>query len=249
MLVQLHRVKFNGSGDRRLTDPALTHRADVSPDGKYFVDVEQAHDKPPVTRLRDFNGKLVAEIAVSDTSQFDRAGPEEGRAVHLHIGRREDAAATDSCSSRRTSIQSKKYPMLVSVYGGPSVDQGPAETFVNANPLAEYGFLILKLDARTTQAAGGKILDTTYMQLGVAEMDDFAAGIRSLWSRPYVDRERVGIYGHVVWRHRGGDRADAPSGCGAGGGGQFPGDGLPALRHGVFRALSSACRQTGRCGL
>jgi dipeptidyl-peptidase-4 len=32
MLVQLHRVRLDGSGDRRLTDPKLTHRVDVSPD-------------------------------------------------------------------------------------------------------------------------------------------------------------------------------------------------------------------------
>ena len=65
MLVQLHRVRLNGRDDERLTDPALNHRVEVSPDGKFFVDVEQAHDRAPVTRLFDFNGKLVAPVAAS----------------------------------------------------------------------------------------------------------------------------------------------------------------------------------------
>lgn len=193
MLVQLHRVKLDGAGNRRLTDPKLTHRVDVSPDGRYFVDVEQAHDKAPVSRLRDFDGKLVAEIAASDVSEFDKLG----------LKRAEQFTFTSADGESQLSGQlqfpsnfdpSRKYPVLMTVYGGPA-SNGLNENFVNANPLAEYGFLILKLDARTNLGRGRKPLDATYKQLGVAEMDDFAAGIRSLWSRPYVDRERVGIYG------------------------------------------------------
>lgn len=193
MLVQLHRVRFDGSGDRRLTDPKLTHRVDVSPDGKFFLDVEQAHDKAPVSRLRDFNGKLIAEVATSDTATFDG------------LGLRKAEFFTYTSADGQTPLQgqlqfpsnfdpAKKYPMLVSVYGGPS-STGLTESFVNAHPLAEYGFLILKLDARTNAGRGRRILDATYKQLGVAEIDDFAAGIRSLWSRSYVDRERVGMFG------------------------------------------------------
>ena len=33
------------------------------------------------------------------------------------------------------------------------------------------------------------------MKLGVVEMDDMAEGVKALWSRPYVDKARVGIYG------------------------------------------------------
>ena len=39
------------------------------------------------------------------------------------------------------------------------------------------------------------MLDQVYQKLGIVEMDDMAAGIKSLWSRPYVDKARVGIYG------------------------------------------------------
>ena len=39
------------------------------------------------------------------------------------------------------------------------------------------------------------MLDSVYLKLGQTEMDDMAAGIKSLWSRPYFDKNRVGIYG------------------------------------------------------
>jgi dipeptidyl-peptidase-4 len=39
------------------------------------------------------------------------------------------------------------------------------------------------------------VLDQAYMKLGVTEMDDMALGIKALWTRPYFDKTRVGIYG------------------------------------------------------
>jgi dipeptidyl-peptidase-4 len=42
---------------------------------------------------------------------------------------------------------------------------------------------------------GRRTLDTIYEKLGVTEMDDMAEGVKALWSRPYFDKARVGIYG------------------------------------------------------
>ncbi len=193
MKVQLHRVRLDGTGDKRLTDPSLTHRVEVAPDGRHFVDVEQAHDKPPVTRVRDFEGRLVAELASSDTAAFKQ--------MNLRPAELFTFTAADGSTQLHGMLQfpsnfdpSKQYPMLVSVYGGPG-SNGLNETYAAPNALAEYGFLILRVDARTNAGKGRKILDTVYKQLGVVEMDDIAAGIRATWSRPYVDATRVGIYG------------------------------------------------------
>lgn len=193
MLVQLHRVRLDGSKDTRLTDPALTHRVDVSPDGAYFVDVAQAHDKAPISVLRDFEGKQVAEIATSDVSKFDALGLKPAELFTF--------TAADGKTQLHGLLQfpsnfdpAQSYPVLLSVYGGPS-SNGLSESFAAPSALAEYGFLMLKLDARTNAGMGRKTTDAAYKQLGIVEMDDFAAGIRSLWTRPYVDRRRVGVFG------------------------------------------------------
>jgi dipeptidyl-peptidase-4 len=88
----------------------------------------------------------------------------------------------------------KKYPLLVSVYAGPATN-GARETFTLPNALTEYGFLVATLDSRSAGGRGKRSLDTIYMKLGVVEIDDQAAGVKSLWSRAYVDRNRVGIFG------------------------------------------------------
>ena len=74
MKQQLHRVGLDGKGDVRLTDPAFNHNVSVSPDGKFFTDIAQAHDAAPVTTLREAKGKQVAVIAESDVSALAAAG-------------------------------------------------------------------------------------------------------------------------------------------------------------------------------
>jgi dipeptidyl-peptidase-4 len=63
------------------------------------------------------------------------------------------------------------------------------------SPLTEYGFLVASLDSRSAAGRGKRFLDAIYMKLGVVEMDDQAAGVKSLWPRSYVDKNRVGIFG------------------------------------------------------
>jgi dipeptidyl-peptidase-4 len=193
MKVQLHRVRLDGTGDQRLTDPTLTHRIELSPDGQYFVDIAQAHNRPPVTYLRDVNGDMVAELATSDRRVFDEMGlrPAEMFTFLAADGRTELHGMLQFPSDFDPE---QIYPMLVSVYGGPD-SSGLSETFAMPSALAEYGFLILRVDARTNTGRGRRVLDTVYQQLGVAEIDDIAAGIRAAGMRSYVDRSRIGVYG------------------------------------------------------
>ena len=73
--LQLHRVGLDGKGDVRLTDPAFNALGRRSRrTAKHFIDVAQAHDVAPVTRLLDANGKVVAELAKSDLTKFDSLG-------------------------------------------------------------------------------------------------------------------------------------------------------------------------------
>ena len=95
MKLQLHRVRLDGTGDVRLTDPKFNHRVTLSPDGRYFVDVAETHDSPPATRLMDANGKLVADLAASDTTPVRCARAQARGDVHLQGRRRRDHAARD----------------------------------------------------------------------------------------------------------------------------------------------------------
>ena len=217
--LQLHRVGLDGRGDTRLTDRAFNHsvgncmartggrggmtpggpggsNCGISPDNRHFVDVYQTHDTPPATRLVDAsNGKVLSELAASDLSKF------------TELGLRKAEMFTYTAADGKTTLYglvtfpshfdpAKKYPALVSVYGGPASSGSTArETFIGPSATAEYGFLILNLDSRAAPGMGKRVLDSIYLKLGQTEMDDMAEGVKALWNRPYFDKERVGIYG------------------------------------------------------
>jgi dipeptidyl-peptidase 4 len=193
MKLQLHRVQLDGRGDRRLTDPALHHSVSISPDGKHVVDVAQKHDTPPVTRLLDANGRIVAELATSDISKFEELGL---RRVEMFTFTAADGVTQLHGMLHKPSgfDPAKRYPVLVSVYAGPN-SPGARETFTQPDPRTELGFLVVTLDGRNAGGRGRKVLDQIYQRLGVVEVDDIAEGVKSLHARPYVDRHRVGIFG------------------------------------------------------
>lgn len=193
MKLQLHRVGLDGKGDTRLTDPALYHSIDMAPDGKHFVTVSQTHGTAPTSRLADADGKVLAELAKSDLSRAEQLGL---RRAELLTFKAADGA-TDLYGLLHFPSNfdpKKKYPLLVSVYAGPGTN-GARETFSPPAALAEYGFLVASFDSRSAAGRGKKFLDSIYGKLGVVEIDDQAAGVKSLWGRPYLDKTRVGIHG------------------------------------------------------
>lgn len=195
MKLQLHRVGLDGKGDKRLTDPAFNHTVDVAPDGKHFIDVAQTHDIPPVTRLIDAEGKVVEELAKSDLTKFNQLGLKK---AEMFTFKAADGQTTlyGLISFPSNFDPSKKYPVLVSVYGGPaSAGNTARETFLTPNLTTEYGFLVVNVDSRAAPGRGKRLLDSIYLKLGQTEMNDMAAGMKSLWNRPYVDKNRVGIFG------------------------------------------------------
>lgn len=193
MKMQLHRVKMDGSKDTRLTDPAFHHSVDISPDGKYFIDIAQTHNTPPFTNLIDAKGKLVAELEKSDVSKWEELGLKTVEAFTF--------TSADGVTELHGLLHfpsnfdpSKKYPLILANYGGPATNEFK-ETFTLPNPLTEYGFLIVDIDGRNVKGRGKRLLDQLYGNLGIVEQDDFAEGIKSLYDRPYFDKDRVGVYG------------------------------------------------------
>lgn len=193
MKLQLHRVTLDGQGDRRLTHPAYHHTINFAPNGQHFIDVAQTHDTPPVTRLFDADGRMLGELAKSDLTKFRRLGLKPVELLQFKAADGEtDLYGLLQFPSNFSS--GKRYPLLVSVYAGPGTT-GARETFTLPNVLTEFGFLVATFDSRSASGRGKRFLDAIYRKFGQVEIDDQAAGVKSLWSRRYVNKKRVGIFG------------------------------------------------------
>jgi dipeptidyl-peptidase-4 len=197
MKMQLHRVSLDGTGDVRLTDSAFTHAVSLAPDGKSFVDTYQTHDTPPASQVISIGegGKtsVVAKLADSDLTAFDAAGL---RRVEMFTFTAADGKTPLNAmlSFPHDFDPARKYPVLVSIYGGPNSNQA-TENFTTPDPMTEYGFLVLKADLRSASGRGKAFIDAIYGNVGQTEVDDQAQAVKALYSRPYVDRNKVGIFG------------------------------------------------------
>jgi dipeptidyl-peptidase 4 len=193
MKLQLHRAKLDGTEDKRLTDPAFHHTVRLAPDGAHFIDVAETHDIPQTSRLVDSDGKVIETLMESDVSKFDSLALK--RVELLQFPAADGRTELFGLLSKPSDFDpGKKYPLLVSVYAGPETN-GARESFATPNPLTEFGFLVAAFDSRSAAGRGKKFLDAIYLKLGVTEIDDQAAGVKSLRERSYVDGERVGIFG------------------------------------------------------
>jgi len=93
----------------------------------------------------------------------------------------------------------KKYPVLMYVYGGPG-----SQTVLNSwgwfnyawfQMLAQKGYIIVSVDNRGTGARGEEFKKMTYLQLGKYETQDQISANKYLASLPYIDGNRIGIFG------------------------------------------------------
>ena len=94
---------------------------------------------------------------------------------------------------------SKKYPVLVYVYGGPHL-QLVTHNWLGGAPLwmfaqADKGCLVFSLDNRGSAQRGFSFESAIHRQLGSVEVEDQLRGLEYLRSLPFVDSRRMAVYG------------------------------------------------------
>jgi len=199
--IHLMRVRLNGKGQESLTEATGNHAIQFAPSGAYYLDTHSTVSRPPVTELRRADGELVTVLEKADDSALTELGwqaPEEFKAKAAD-------GKTDLYGVIRKPWNfdpSKKYPVIEYLYGGPQVTVVPS-TFVSQSPLenlakglSELGFIVVTVDGRGTPGRGKAFQDVIYGTWGRNEVADHAAVLREVAkSRPYMDMDRVGIYG------------------------------------------------------
>lgn len=193
--LQLHRARIDGSDAAKLTTRSMNYSSFViSPDHKWFVASYQAVDSPAAFAVYDMSGKEIAVLDEGDRTKADEAGfsPIELFSFAADDGKTE---IFGTLTKPRNFDPNKKYPLLVSVYGGP-LSSGPGNRYSVGDPSCEFGFLIARIGNRGTVNRGKSFESANYLQLGKVDLDDQAAGVKHLIQREYVDGDRVGIFGH-----------------------------------------------------
>jgi len=200
-LRHLYSAPSAGGQPRLLTPEALDHDVSVSPDGRFFVDNMSAIDHPTRSVLRRASdGRIVMELGRADVSAYLAAGyrlPEPFQTV-----------AADGVTPIYGALfkpadfdASKRYPIIEDIYTGPHYVMTPksfeaAMTGRNANSIAQLGAIAVTIDGRGTWGRSRAFQQPAYKNLHAVGLEDHIAGIRAVAARnPWMDPERVGIYG------------------------------------------------------
>ncbi len=200
----LYRAALDGSEVRRITPPGRpgTHTYEISPDGRLAYHTESRFGSPPVCELVRLPSHETVRIESDNAELREKlARLQLGRTEMFSI-RIEDGTSLDGwCIEPVNFDPTKKYPLLLYVYGEPAgqtvLDRWGGEQYLWFQMLAQKGYFVMSFDNRGTPAPKGRDWrKSVFRQVGVLGPKDQAAALREvLKQRPYLDADRVGIWG------------------------------------------------------
>ncbi|TKJ38338.1 MAG: S9 family peptidase [Planctomycetes bacterium B3_Pla] len=201
----LYRSPLDGGGKVERVTPASqagTHKYQMSQDSKWAIHTYSSINKPPVidlvripehttVRTLEDNSELREKVAALKKlpTEFFR----------IDIG---DGVLLDGwCIKPPDFDPQKRYPLFFYVYGEPAgqtaLDRWGGEKYLWHLMLAQQGYLVVSVDNRGTPAPRGREWrKCVYRQIGILASADQAAATRAIIKKwPYVDPNRVGIWG------------------------------------------------------
>lgn len=198
-LIHYYKVGFDGKNFVCLTPEDGNHSASFNEDYTYLVDTYSKTDTPPVTVLRSVaNPSDTVLLGRADISKLEQAGfrmPEV-----FHAPGRDGKTEMWGVIYRPTNFDaSKRYPIIEYIYAGPG-DAYVPKSFQPYNwyftSLAELGFIVVQVDGMGTSYRGKAFEEVCYKNLKDAGLPDHIAWIHTAAQKyPYMDIDRVGIYG------------------------------------------------------
>lgn len=199
----LYRVNFDGSGFARLTREDGTHRIDMAPDCSAFLDTRSSSTRPPRQDLLRADGSTVATLNENEVSELAEYhfSPVEFLSV-----RARDGVPLNAMMIKPPDFNpARKYPVIVFTYGGPHgqevTNAWGGHTFLWHQLMAQKGFIVFSLDNRGSAGRGHVFEIPIHLRLGAQELSDQRDGVAYLKSRPYVDGNRLGIWGWSYGGH------------------------------------------------
>ena len=192
----LYTVRLDGRGKRRLTGGDETYRIAPSRGFRYFISYFSNVRTPNRVTLHRSDGRLVRTLEDNaalrakldelqvPVKEFFRFATSEGVELNGYMVR---PNGFDS---------SRRYPVLMTQYSGPGSQQEADRWTIGwEDVLVQQGYIVACVDGRGTGFRGEEFKKCTYGELGKYETVDQIEAARYLASLPYVDPDRIGIYG------------------------------------------------------
>ncbi len=190
----LYSVDYKGKNKQRLTELDGTYSISPSKGMKYYISNFSSASSARLVELRNGKGELIRtlvdnkelneKLKTLPRKEFFTFTTERGDKLNAYIIKPVDFDPA------------KKYPVLLTQYSGPG-SQSVADSFGMGweNVMVGNGYIVVCCDGRGTGYMGEAFKKCTYGNLGALEVEDQISFARYMASQPWVDAERIGIYG------------------------------------------------------
>ena len=195
--------KIDGKGKKtRLTPEKGTSHARFSTGCKYFINSWSDMSTPYVVTCIDYKGNILRTIesnAELSQTTLEYGFPKkenfsfqtvDGTTLYGWMVKPADADESHPC------------PVILYQYSGPGSNEALNEWGSGFYPggslealLTQKGYAVAVVDGRGTGRRGSDFKKQTYKHLGVMESQDQVAAAQYLGSLPYIDAERIAIWG------------------------------------------------------
>lgn len=196
--IEKYIYSINEKGQKtKLTPVKGWNETDFSNTYNYYINTVSNSNMPPVTNLYNSKGKLLRVLednkAVKETLKDYNIAQRE----FIQIPAADGTTQLNAWILKPVDFDpNKEYPLLITQYSGPNSQQVKNNWSLSwLNYLAQEGYVVACVDPRGTAARGEEFRKCTYMQLGKIESDDMIAAAKWLAEKPWINKEKVGIWG------------------------------------------------------
>lgn len=198
-----YSIDFNGKKKTNITPEPGNHSISILNGGKYYLDYQSRFGEPTKFTLKEFakgtaasparvlednaNAKKTLKSYAFGKCEFGTATTDSGVVLNYWMMKPHDFDPN------------KKYPVLMFVYGGPGANtvrnNWGGRNYLYHQYLTQKGYIVVSFDGRGTGHRGEAFKKCTYLNLGKLEHIDQTSAARWLGKLPYVDNNRIGIWG------------------------------------------------------
>lgn len=201
MRTAVYSIDKNGK-KKKLSQHVGTSNATFSKSMKYFLNVYSSAQQPPVTTLCQASDGKVLSTMVDNAELKAKITPLLGQKEFFSFKTSEGVELNGWMVKPRDFDASKKYPVIMYQYSGPASQEVKDDWSMGFYPgamfesyMADQGFVFVCVDGRGTGARGADFEKCTYLRLGDLESKDQVEAAIYLGSLPYVDKNRIAIWG------------------------------------------------------
>ena len=194
----IYRVNIWGKSKKKLSKKSGTNSASFNSNFSYFINTYSNANLPNAITLNNNTGEVIKNLKNSESLLGSLSEYELTSKEFFNFKTEQGIKLNGWMMKPYNFDESKKYPVLMYVYGGPgsqTVLDSWDRNYMWYQMLCQQGYIVVSIDNRGTGGRGAEFKKCTYKELGKLETIDQIEGAKYLANLGYTDENRIGIWG------------------------------------------------------